>query len=85
MTQLTLGEAENIPLRDILDEGAKGEEIVVSGDGINYKIIVTIEQTAQPAQQITGKRIPTFGSAKGRIKMADDFDETPEGFEPYMP
>ena len=79
MTQLTLGEAEKTPLRDILDEAAKGEEIVVSGDGFNYKISVTVEKTAPQT------RTPTFGSAKGRIKIADDFDETPEGFESYMP
>ena len=85
MTKLTLGEAEKTPLRDILDEAAKGEEIVVSGNGFNYKITVTIEETVQHAQPLTGKHSPTFGSAKGRIKIADDFDETPEGFEPYMP
>jgi len=30
------------------------------------------------------KPTPTFGSAKGQIKIANDFDETPEGFEPYL-
>ena len=85
MTQLTLGEAEKTPLRDILDEAAKGEEIVVRGDGFNYKISVTVEKIDPHGQQNSGKRVPTFGSAGGRIKIADDFDETPEGFEPYMP
>lgn len=84
MTQLTLGEAAKTPLRDILDEGAKGEAILVSGDGFDYKIVVTVERTTRHAEQIT-KPVPTFGSAKGRIKIADDFDEIPEGFEPYLP
>lgn len=31
------------------------------------------------------RRQPVFGSAKGLIKMSDDFDDPIEGFEPYMP
>jgi hypothetical protein len=28
---------------------------------------------------------PKFGSAKGLVKMSDDFDEQLEGFEDYAP
>ena len=39
------------------------------------------------AGKINGKSVskPQFGSAKGMIVMADDFDEPLEDFEPYMP
>ena len=43
------------------------------------------KQNQTMAQKATKKPTPTFGSAEGRIKIADDFDETPEGFEPYTP
>ncbi|CAN5520117.1 hypothetical protein BH11ARM2_BH11ARM2_23510 [soil metagenome] len=29
-------------------------------------------------------RNPQFDNAKGRVRMADDFDEIPEGFEDYV-
>jgi antitoxin (DNA-binding transcriptional repressor) of toxin-antitoxin stability system len=31
-----------------------------------------------------GKKPRIFGSAKGLIKMSDDFNETPEDFKDYM-
>ena len=31
------------------------------------------------------KSMPKFGSAKGKVKMSDDFDEPVEGFEEYAP
>ena len=60
-------------------------KLFLSGDGFNYKISVTVEKKPAHSQESTRKSTPTFGSAKGRIKIADDFDDTPEGFEPYMP
>ena len=72
MTQLTLGEAEHTPLRDILDEGAKGEEFVIEGDGCKYHINITLEKTKQRAERIADLHPNSF-------TMSDDFnDEDPE-------
>lgn len=43
------------------------------------KLIETIENPKLPA-----KPKPQFGSAKGMIHMAPDFDEPLEDFKPYM-
>jgi type I site-specific restriction endonuclease len=40
------------------------------------------KQNAKPTE--TSKKIPTFGSAKGTFKMADDFDEPLDDFADYM-
>ena len=72
MTQLTLGEAAKTPLGDILDEGAKGEQIVVNGDGVNYHIHITAEKTKERAERISGL------GADNPSYMSDDFnDEDP--------
>lgn len=41
-----------------------------------------VEPTADEA--LIAKRKANMGWAKGKIWMADDFNETPEGFEDYM-
>lgn len=64
-----------IDLEKLLDEAAKGREIVIVGaDGSAFKL------TALPR---TPK--PLFGSAKGLVSIGPDFDEPIEGFEEYMP
>ena len=55
---------------------AGGEEVVITcSDGRSFKIIPigTVEV------------IPKFGSAKGMVKMSDDFDAPLEDFEAYAP
>ncbi|NHC34036.1 type II toxin-antitoxin system Phd/YefM family antitoxin [Scytonema millei VB511283] len=64
MHQINLKEAET-RLAELIEEAAGGEEVVIiRSDGKSFKIVPlgTIEA------------IPKFGSAKGIVKMSDDFD-----------
>jgi prevent-host-death family protein len=73
--EVKLKEAE-VRLAELIDEAAHGEEVVITrGDGTAFKIV--------PISEI--KPYPKFGSAKGLIKMSDDFDEPLEDFKNYMP
>ena len=63
-------------LAELIDEVASGEEVVITReDGATFKIISV---TPLPPS-------PTFGSAKGRVKMTEDFDEPLEDFQAYAP
>ena len=69
MTKLSVNEAkERLP--ELLDEGAKGEEIVITkSGGASYKITVTALETQKPARRIAGL-------GKGNLAfMSDDFDD----------
>lgn len=61
---------------ELMDDAQRGLSIyIVGGDGIEY--------------ELTLKRMPVNkarkpGSARGTIKMADDFDAPLPEFEPYM-
>ena len=75
MHQINLKEAET-RLAELIEEVAGGEEVVITcSDGRSFKIIPigTVEV------------IPKFGSAKGMVKMSDDFDAPLEDFEAYAP
>ena len=74
MTKLTIGEAKD-RLQEILDEGAKGEEIeITKGDGTTYRVAVTVRSAAQRAE-----RIPDLHP--GSFTMSDDFnEELPDSF-----
>jgi prevent-host-death family protein len=75
MHQINLKEA-GIRLEELIEEAASGEEVVIiRSDGTSFKIV-----PIPPA-----KATPKFGSAKGLIKMSDDFDELLDGFEEYTP
>ena len=50
------------------------EDVVISReDGIDFRI--TLLPSMKPG--------PTFGSARGKVKMSDDFDEPLEDFQEY--
>jgi antitoxin (DNA-binding transcriptional repressor) of toxin-antitoxin stability system len=73
MHQVNLQEAKT-KLAELIEEAAGGEEVVIKrSDGSSFKIVPL--NTAQTS--------PKFGSAKGLIKMSDDFDEPIEDFEEY--
>jgi antitoxin (DNA-binding transcriptional repressor) of toxin-antitoxin stability system len=75
MYQVNLTEAET-RLAELIEEVAGGEEvIIVRSDGTSFKIV--------PLDAV--KATPKFGSAKGLVRMSDDFDEPLEGFEEYVP
>ena len=62
-------------LDELLNEVAKGGEVVITrSDGSSFKLV--------SYQKV---RKPTFGSAKGQLRMSDDFDEPLSEFTDYMP
>jgi prevent-host-death family protein len=63
-------------LAELIDEVASGEEVVITrDDGAAFKIIPVAPMPP----------FPKFGSAKGRVKMREDFDEPLEDFQAYAP
>ncbi len=77
MTTLTIDQAKD-HLAELLAKAADGEEIViVRDDGSSFGVV--------PMHVAPRKRRGLVGSMRGKIWMADDFDEIPEGFEPYLP
>lgn len=75
MHNINLKEAES-RLAELVEEVSSGEEVVIiSNDGKCFKLV--------PFTPI--KPTPKFGSAKGLIKISEDFDEPLEGFEEYVP
>jgi prevent-host-death family protein len=75
MHQVDLEDAK-ARLAELIEEVAGGEEVVIiRSDGTSFKIVPIA----------TVKATPKFGSAKGLVKMSDDFDEPLEGFEDYVP
>jgi prevent-host-death family protein len=63
-------------LAELIDEVASGEEVIITrDDGATFKIIPVVPRTPSPK----------FGSAKGRVKMTEDFDEPLEDFQAYAP
>jgi antitoxin (DNA-binding transcriptional repressor) of toxin-antitoxin stability system len=77
MTTMTLDQAKD-HLADLLAKAAAGEQVViVRDDGSAFNVV--------PTQTAPRKKRGFVGSLQGKIWMADDFDEIPEGFEDYMP
>lgn len=60
---------------DLVRKAVAGEEVIIAKD--NKPLVKLV-----PLQQRRGPRRP--GSAKGRIWMSTDFDETPQDFKDYM-
>jgi antitoxin (DNA-binding transcriptional repressor) of toxin-antitoxin stability system len=74
MTVIPLEQAR-LRIDDLLNDVAKGEEVVITrDDGLSFKLVA-----------LEPKKKPTFGSAKGLIQMSDDFDEPLDEFSEYMP
>ncbi|MBD1870630.1 type II toxin-antitoxin system Phd/YefM family antitoxin [Oculatella sp. FACHB-28] len=75
MHQVNLKEAET-QLAKLIEEAANGEEVIITrSDGTSFKIM--------PISTV--RAIPKFGSARGLVKMAEDFDQPLEDFEEYAP
>ena len=74
MKSVTIAEA-SVKLSELFDAALRGEEVIITkGDRTSIKLT--------PATSI--KPRPKFGSAKGLIKISDDFDEPLEDFKNYM-
>ena len=74
MQQVTLDNAKK-NLGQLIDAALRGDEVVITKeDGPVVKLVPV--KRAMP--------IPLFGSAKGLITMADDFNAPLEDFREYM-
>jgi len=75
MMQLTVDEAKN-QLSELLKAASKGEQVSIQNhEGQDFQLI------SLP----TTVKHPQYGSAKGIVKMLDNFDDSIEEFEEYMP
>ena len=72
--QITLDEAKT-QLLDLIEAAIKGDEVF---------ILKNDQQAVQLIPSLPPKRQPQFGSAKGLIQIADDFDAPLEDFNEYM-
>lgn len=74
MTHVDLQEAKE-QFTELIELAASGEEIIISK---NKRPFAKLTPIATP------KRQRQFGSARGLIEMADDFDEPLPDFQEYM-
>ena len=75
MIKLTLNEAQS-QLSDLLKAASKGEQVIIQNhEGQDFQLI-SLAPTVKH---------PQYGSAKGIVKMLDNFDDPIEEFENYMP
>ena len=68
------------PVSSTMEQGILFEEDDISVNGLDPKTFIM----ADSAQKIQPKKKRIFGSAKGKLYMADDFDDPLEDFEEYM-
>jgi len=62
-------------LPELVNYAVSGDEIIITKGGKPVAKLVAIPKSKQQRQ---------FGSAKGLIKVSDDFDEPLEDFKEYM-
>ncbi|MCG9890794.1 MAG: prevent-host-death protein [Thermosynechococcaceae cyanobacterium MS004] len=63
-------------LAELIEEAAGGEDVIITrSDGVSFRLVKVGAAEARPK----------FGSAKGLVKMSDDFDDPLDGFEDYSP
>ena len=74
MHQVSIEEAKT-RLPDLIEAAVSGDEVVIAKDAQHVVKLVPISLT-QP--------VPQFGSAKGLITMAEDFDKPLQDFDEYM-
>ena len=74
MHQVTLDEAVT-HLSDLIEAAMRGEEVFITKDE---------RQSVQLVPHVSKKRTRHFGSAKGLIIMAEDFDAELQDFKEYM-
>ena len=75
MFNVDIKQAENC-FPDLIEKTIKGNEIIITRKGCPVVKLTAIKTKHKKKRQ--------FGSAKGMIKMADDFNETPEDFQDYI-
>jgi antitoxin (DNA-binding transcriptional repressor) of toxin-antitoxin stability system len=78
VNQVTLKEAQNT-LSSLVQKVIGGEEVLIIQ---NRKPVARL--VSAYIQRSTGKEVVKAGSAKGLVRIADDFDEPLEDFEDYV-
>ena len=73
MQQISVEKAQTI-LPNLIDSALNGEEVIIREDNERAVQLVPVTKT---------KSSPKFGSAKGLIDFAQNFDEPPEDFAEY--
>jgi antitoxin (DNA-binding transcriptional repressor) of toxin-antitoxin stability system len=73
MTTVTIEQAQR-DLSRLIEDVALGEHVVITRDHIP---VAELAPVTQP------KPRPMFGSARGMVKMADDFDAPLDDFQDY--
>ena len=73
--EVELSEAKK-RLRDLIEAAIRGEDVLIITEGHKAVRLSPVESP---------KRHPKFGSAKGQVTMADDFDAPLEDFKEYEP
>lgn len=82
MQQVSADEAKE-RLAELIEAAVQGETVLITRDDEQAVRLVPVAQATNPATSHTkGKR--HFGSAKGLIKMSEDFDAPLADFEEYM-
>lgn len=68
-------------LAELLDEVVQGEAVSIA---VSDDVVVrwTVERKVNRPPAVAGW--PVLGMLKGKVWMAPDFDEIPEGFEEYV-
>lgn len=75
MTPISTAEAAP-QLDSLITKAIAGEEIVIVNSAVSGAVLLV------PIQERLGH--PTFGSARGQIKLSDDFDAPLDDFNDYM-
>jgi prevent-host-death family protein len=65
-----------IQIKDLIEAAMRGDKVVITKNG---------QQIIQLVPMKTKRKPPKFGSAKGKIKFAPDFDAPLADFSEYMP
>ena len=74
MPQVTVAQARD-HFDDLIQAAMDGAEVIITKDSLPVVKMVPMSQA---------RATPQFGSASGKIKMADDFDAPLDDFRDYM-
>jgi prevent-host-death family protein len=74
MTTVAIEQAQRELLR-LIDDVALGERVIITRNQVPVAELVPVAPRVAK---------PTFGSAKGMVKMAEDFDAPIDDFRDYM-
>ena len=77
MVRVPIEEAKD-RLAALVADAVRGEDVVIEGDGASVRLVV---EAARPSARPSAR----FGSARGLVVLADDFDALLPDFDAYAP